>query len=239
MSRIGLIGGTALKDWDGFEIKEVKEKSTPWGTPSSPLFKGMLEDEKIVLLMRHGPDHKIPPHRINHRANIYAMQKEVDEIVGICSSGALNEEIEVPSLSIPEDYVNFWNPITFYNENIKHVTPELSQVLRNQLIEAAQESDYNNIISSEDVYVQTEGPRLETKSEVKILQKFGDLVGMTMASEATLSKESALGYAALVTVDNYAHGVKDEGVEYEEIVDTARDNWDKVKEILIRFLKRR
>jgi len=235
MSRIGLIGGTALKDWDEFEIKETEKKNT---TPSSPLFKGTLEGEEIVLLMRHGPDHTIPPHRINHRANVYAMQKEVDEIVGICSSGALSEDISVPSISIPEDYVNFWNPLTFYNEKIKHVTPELSQVLRNQLIEAAQESDHDNI-RSEDVYVQTEGPRLETKAEVKILQQFGDLVGMTMASEATLSKESALEYAALVTIDNYAHGVKGEEVEYEEIVDTARDNWSKVKDILITFLKRR
>jgi len=238
MSQIGLIGGTALKDWDEFEIKEREEKNTPWGTPSSPLFKGKLENEEIILLMRHGPDHTIPPHRINHRANIYALQKEVDEIVGICSSGALSGDIEVPSLSIPEDYVNFWNPPTFYNEKIKHITPRLSQVIRDRLIEATQEVD-NNQINSEEVYVQTEGPRLETKAEVKILKRFGDLVGMTMASEATLSKESALEYASLVTVDNYAHGIKDEKVDYEEIVDTARDNWSKVKDILIEFLKRR
>ncbi len=238
MSRIGLIGGTSLKDWDEFEIKETEKKNTPWGTPSSPVFKGRLGEEDMVLLMRHGPDHTIPPHRINHRANVYALQKEVDEIIGICSSGALDGDKKVPSLSIPDDYVNFWNPITFYNEKIKHITPELSKVLRNQLIESAQKSNHDDI-STEDVYIQTEGPRLETGAEVKILQRFGDLVGMTMASEATLSKESALKYAALVTVDNYAHGIKDEKVEYEEIVDTARDNWDKVKDILITFLKRR
>ncbi|MEF8832117.1 MAG: MTAP family purine nucleoside phosphorylase [Candidatus Thermoplasmatota archaeon] len=238
MSRIGLIGGTALRDWDEFEIKETDDKNTPWGTPSSPLFKGKLEDEEIVLLMRHGPDHTIPPHRINHRANIYALQNEVDEIIGVCSSGALNESIDVPSLSIPEDYVNFWNPITFYNEKIKHVTPGLSQDLRNQLIEASEKLDHD-LTKSGEVYVQTEGPRLETKAEVKVLQQFGDLVGMTMASEATLSKESALKYAGLVTIDNYANGVKGEKVEYEEIVDTARDSWDKVKDILVKFLKRR
>jgi len=238
MSRIGLIGGTALREWDEFQIEEKIQENTPWGTPSSPLFKGRLEEEEIILLMRHGPDHTIPPHRINHRANIYALQKEVDEIIGICSSGALSGEIEIPSISIPEDYVNFWDTTTFYNEKIKHVTPGLSKAIRNQLIEAAEGSEYDNI-NSDGVYVQTKGPRLETKAEVKILQQFGDLVGMTMASEATLSKESALEYAALVTVDNYAHGVKGEEVEYEEIVDTARDNWDKVKEILIRFLKRR
>ncbi len=238
MSRIGLIGGTALRDWDEFEIKETEKINTPWGTPSSPLFKGRLEEEKIMLLMRHGPDHTIPPHRINHRANIYALQKEVDEIIGICSSGALSEEITVPSISIPEDYVNFWDPITFYNEKIRHVTPELSQVIRDQLIGSAKESAYDNV-NIGGVYVQTEGPRLETRAEVAILKQFGDLVGMTMASEATLCKEAALKYAALVTVDNYAHGIKDEKVDYEEIVDTAKNNWGKVQEILIRFLRRR
>ncbi|MBS3790783.1 MAG: MTAP family purine nucleoside phosphorylase, partial [Candidatus Thermoplasmatota archaeon] len=235
MSRIGLIGGTALKDWDEFEIEEKIEKNTPWGTPSSPLFKGEMGGKEIILLMRHGRDHTIPPHRINHRANVYALQEEVDGIIGICSSGALNVDVEVPSISIPKDYVNFWNPMSFYNEKIKHVTPELSQTLRNELIEAAEEAAHD-YVDLEYVYVQTEGPRLETKAEVKILQEFGDLVGMTMASEATLSNEISLEYAALVTVDNYAHGIKDEKVDYEDIVDTASDNWDNVKDILVSFL---
>ncbi|MFW5945306.1 MAG: MTAP family purine nucleoside phosphorylase [Candidatus Natronoplasma sp.] len=238
MPGIGIIGGTGFAEWDEFEVEETQKKHTPWGTPSSPLYHGTLKEKKVVLLKRHGSDHDIPPHRINHRANIYALQKEVDEIVGICSSGALNGKLEVPSISIPEDYVNLWDPITFYNEKIKHVTPELSETMREELIEAADLSEIDDFYS-DAVYVQTQGPRLETKAEVDIIQNFGDLVGMTMASEATLSKESALEYAALVTVDNYAHGVKDKKVDYDEIVDTARDNWDKIKEILIRFLKRR
>ncbi len=233
-----MIGGTALRDWKGFDIEEKKEKNTPWGTPSSPLLKGKLEGEDVILLLRHGKDHTIPPHRINHKANIYAMQKEVDEIIGICSAGALDEDMTVPSISIPEDYVNFWDPITFYNEKIKHVIPELSQTLREELIEASKESDLSDVYT-EDVYVQTQGPRLETKTEIEVLQQFGDLVGMTMCSEATLAKEANLEYSAVVTVDNYGNGIMDEDVDYEEIVETAEDSWQMVKKLLMKFLEKR
>ncbi|MFP4000532.1 MAG: MTAP family purine nucleoside phosphorylase [Thermoplasmata archaeon] len=238
MTHIGLIGGTALRDWKGFQGEETVEKNTPWGTPSSPLFKGKMEGEDITLLMRHGKDHTIPPHRINHRANIYALQKEVDEIIGVCSAGALDKDIPVPSISIPKDYVNLWDPITFYNEKIKHITPELSKTIRKDLIGSSEESEFPNI-STDTVYVQTKGPRLETQAEVNILQNFGDLVGMTMTSEATLAKEAGLEYAAIVTVDNYANGMTDEEVNYDEIVDTAGDNFDKVKGILVNLLRRR
>ncbi len=238
MARIGIIGGTALRDWKGFDIEEKEEKNTPWGTPSSPLFKGKMEGEEIVLLMRHGKDHTIPPHRINHRANIYALQKEVDEILGVCSAGALDKDINVPSIAIPEDYVNIWDPITFYNEKIKHVTPELSKKMRDELIKASEEEKISDIYD-ESVYVQTKGPRLETKAEVNILKNFGDLVGMTMASEATLAKEVNLEYGAIVTVDNHANGVKDEEVDYQDILETAEDNFKNVKDIILNFLEKR
>lgn len=236
MEAIGIIGGTSFAEWDEFKIEEEEEKHTPWGTPSSPLYKGSLHDEKIILLKRHGPDHDIPPHRINHRANVYALQKEVDAVIGICSAGSLRADIGVPSVGIPEDYVNFWNPPTFYDEEIKHVTPELSTDLRKKLIKSAENSGIETIYD-DAVYVQTKGPRLETKAEVKILSNFGDLVGMTMASEATLCKECNIDYAGISTIDNYANGIKDETVDYEEIVETARDSWKEVKEIIESFLK--
>lgn len=232
-----MIGGTALKDWDEFDVQEKLDKKTSWGTPSSPIFKGELKGEETFLLLRHGRGHDIPPHRINHRANIHALQEEVEEIVGICSAGALNENIDVPSISIPKDYVNLWNPITFYNQKIKHVTPGLSEELREDLINAAEKSDQEKI-SQDTVYVQTHGPRLETEAEVDILKNYGDLVGMTMAHEATLSKEAAIDYATVTTIDNYGNGIREE-LDYEEIVDTAQDNWQNVKSILVRFLKER
>jgi len=237
MEMIGIIGGTGFKGWNEFKIKNEVKKNTPWGTPSSPIFEGELKGDKIVLLMRHGQDHTIPPHRINHRANIYALQEKVEKIIGLCSAGALQPDIKVPSISIPKDYVNFWNPITFYDEKIKHITPELSPELRKELLEAGERVDED--FTKEGVYVQTRGPRLETKAEVNILKNFGDFVGMTMCSEATLAKESSVEYAAITSIDNYANGVKGEVADYEEIVDTAEDNWEKVKKILEVFFEER
>ncbi len=238
MSHIGIIGGTGFKDCSQFEIENKIEEHTSWGTPSSALYEGTMGEKEVILLLRHGPDHNIPPHRINHRANIYAMQERVEEIIGVCSAGALDPDIEVPSISAPADYVNFWDPPTFYDEKIKHVTPELSLKLRKQIIQSSEELGID--LTSEDlVYVQTRGPRLETKAEVRILSNFGDLVGMTMASEATLCKECDVDYAGIVTIDNYANGIKDETVEYDEIVETAKNRSEDVLGILERFLKKR
>ncbi|MFW6040384.1 MAG: MTAP family purine nucleoside phosphorylase [Thermoplasmatota archaeon] len=237
MSGIGVIGGTSFKRWDSFNIIEEIDRTTPWGSPSSSIMKGDIDGKEIFLLLRHGESHDIPPHRINNRANIYALQRHVDEIIGISSAGALKENIDVPSISIPKDYVNFWGIQTFYDEKIKHITPSLSTNLREELITACEKIGKD--VRKKDVYVKTEGPRLETKAEVKILKNFGDIVGMTLPPEATLCKEANVKYNCIVTIDNFAHGIGPEKVDYKDIVSTARNNWDQVKEILERFLKDR
>lgn len=237
MSSIGVIGGTGFKEWESFEIEADMKKFTPWGTPSSPIYRGKLNDIEIFLLLRHGKDHDIPPHKINHHANIYALQKEVEDIIGLSSAGALKREIDVPTISIPRDYVNLWDVKTFYDEEIKHITPGFSSTLRNDIINSSKK--VHNGVRSDDIYVKTKGPRLETEAEVKILKNYGDLVGMTLPPEATLCKEAGVCYASIVSVDNYAHGVNEEKVDYEDIVETARKNWDIVKEVLNEFLSRR
>ncbi len=234
---IGIIGGTSFKEWDVFDLIDKNETTTPWGTPSSPIFTGKITDIEVKLLLRHGEDHDIPPHKINHRANIYALQKEVDQVIGISSSGALSGKMDVPSISVPKDYINLWNIYTFYDESIRHVTPNLSEEIRKNLLDCAEKASISLPIRSDDVYVQTSGPRLETKAEVKILGKFGDLVGMTMAPEATLSVESGIRYASVVTVDNFAHGIGPGEVCYEDIVENTKESRTAVKKILKRYIE--
>ncbi len=239
MSSIGIICGTGFKDEKDIDIKKTHAVETPWGTPSSPLYRCNFSGKDAILLLRHGPGRNIPPHRINHRANIYALKREVDEIVGVSSAGALRNDIPVPSISVPKDYVDLWNTITFYEESIKHITPCLSPVLREGLLKATSDMDDIGITRRDDVYVQTSGPRLETQAEVMLLSNYGDLVGMTMASEATLAKEVGMEYASLVTIDNYGHGVGPDSIRYEDIINTARSNWMIVTDILKIFLKSR
>ncbi len=237
MTSLGIVCGTGFKEQNDLKIKDTLEVNTPWGTPSSPLYRCKLSGKDVVLLLRHGPRRNIPPHRINHRANIYALQREVEGIIGISSAGALRGDIPVPSVSVPADYINLWNSITFYEESIKHVTPSLSPGIRKGLLSAGPKTEDKNTVRDGDIYVQTTGPRLETMAEVRMLSQYGDLVGMTMASEATLAREVHLDYASLVTVDNYGHGVGPESIRYEEIVNTARNNWSTVLDILKIYLE--
>ncbi|MFO7990912.1 MAG: MTAP family purine nucleoside phosphorylase [Thermoplasmata archaeon] len=236
MTAIGIIGGTGFKTWKELEDVKSVESTTPWGTPSSPLFNGSLHGTDVYLIMRHGEKKDIPAHMVNHRANIYALQRHTKKIIGVSSAGALIKEIQVPSISIPSDYVNLWNIISFFNESIMHVTPSLSNELRDKLLDCCDGSDVP--VRDSDIYVQTVGPRLETKAEINVLGTMGDLVGMTMAAEATLSKEANLKYASITTVDNYANGIIDDKIDYQEIVSRAEHNWENATKILSCFIKR-
>ncbi len=237
MNAIGIICGTGFKNSDEFNLIEKVNIETPWGDPSSPLYVGKIGAKKVVLLLRHGEDRTIPPHRINHRANIYAMKNETSVVIGISSTGALHSEIPVPSLSIPVDYVNLWGDLTYYDETIKHITPGFPLDLRNKMISTVKKLDLSMPVRTEDVYVQTTGPRLETMAEVRFLSTLGDLVGMTMASEATLCKEIGLDYSSLLTVDNYGNGIGTQEVRYDDIVENAKKSWTCIMQILKNFLE--
>ncbi len=238
MTAIGIIGGTAFKNLKDVELNKRDISHTPWGTPSSPLYWGEMGGKEIVVIYRHGEKHDIPPQSVNTRANIYALRREVDTVIGISSAGALGKDMEVPSISVPQDYVNFWNIVSFYEQSIKHITPGISSQLREDLISAS-ENIRDIPVRTEDIYVQTTGPRLETRAEIRILQSYGDLVGMTMGSEATLCREANVEYASLVTVDNYANGITDEAVRYDHIIENAARSRGALLKIVETFLDQR
>lgn len=201
MNRIAIIGGTILFEMGMFEGAAPHQVKTDYGD-SSVFFK-----DDVIFLPRHGENQTIPPHRINHQANMAGLQGlGVTWIIGISSVGSLKEEITPDYLLIPDDYINLCNITTFYNERIVHVTPGLSEDLRRIIISSLRDSGEINY-RQEGVYIQTMGPRLETKAEIRMLKNFGDVVGMTMASEATAAKELDLSYASLCSIDNLCHGI--------------------------------
>ncbi|MEA3324627.1 MAG: MTAP family purine nucleoside phosphorylase, partial [Euryarchaeota archaeon] len=159
----------------------------------------ILKGGNVIFLPRHGIAMDMPPHRINHRANISALKESgVDGVICVCSTGSLNPEILPGTLVVPHDYINFGMPMTFYDDEIRHIVPALDEGLRSRIVEASHGKDGG-------VYVQTHGPRFETKAEIRVLGQFADIVGMTMANEATLCCEAGIPVAALCTVDNYAN----------------------------------
>jgi 5'-methylthioadenosine phosphorylase len=136
---------------------------------------------------------------------------------------------------IPHDYLSPWGILTFYEHHVVHITPALDAGLRRSLIQAAQGTGV--AFAPEGVYIQTIGPRLETKAEIAMLRNFGQVVGMTMAHEATLCQEVGVAYASICSVDNYCHGIVDQPLTEKEIAHRARENAAQVHKILIRVLE--
>ena len=231
---LGILGGTGFTGI-GLEPEERKTVVTPYGKPSSDLLFYDLKGRSLVVIQRHGEQRNIPPHMVNHRANIFALdQAGAKAIIGINSVGALRMDMPIPSIIVPDDYFDL-NPPTFFDGEIKHVVPGYSEHLRKQVIEAAK--DLGLSVIDKGVYVQTKGPRLETRAEVRVISKWGDIVGMNSASEATLANELGCEFAAICSVDNYAHGLGDKAPDYREILAVAKGSQERILQILLRFIE--
>ncbi|MFA5236589.1 MAG: MTAP family purine nucleoside phosphorylase [Methanoregula sp.] len=219
---LGIIGGTSLLF---STLPDLKKESvaTPFG--SADLLTG-----DIVMLMRH--QHGRPPHRINYRANLAAMAiAGVDHIVAFGSSGSLKNKIAPGTLLIPTDYISVTDIPSIHDHKIEHVMPELPQELAEKLFSVVPEARLGG------VYVQTRGPRIETVAEVAALEKIADVVGMTVASEATLACELGMDFAALCTIDNYANGLGKDVLSFDHILSTSKAYSERTEEILNAIIK--
>ena len=225
---LGVIAGTNLRD--SMILSELKERlvETPYGK------RVCYVGDDMVLLLRHEPAHAVPPHRINHKANITTLvNMGADEVVSINSCGSLRGEVMVKSFVVPHDFVALCEYTTFFDDDVYHVTPEINEGLRKRLTQAAKMCGER--VYEQGVYVHVRGPRLETVSEVNILRTFGDVVGMTLAPEVMLCCELGLPTASLCSVDNYANGVVGK-ITMEEIFESAAASMQSVEHIIERLV---
>lgn len=233
--RFGFLGGSGVYDLQFLVDPERIDVDTEHGKPSGPLFVGKMGNNKVAFLARHGEGHKVPAHRLSHKANIKAMKDlGVEKLVSTSSVGSLKKEIRPGSFLVPSDFFSPWNIVTYFDEEVRHITPSFDKSLRMGLIAAAK--DLNFAVYDRGVYVQTIGPRLETRAEIAAMSRFGDVVGMTVASEATLANELDIGYASLCMVDNYCQGLMDEPLTYEKIVENQKKSSEKAKVLIAKFL---
>lgn len=233
---IGLIGGSGLRDPSLVEGAEPRPMETPYGKPSDLPVAGRHGDTRVVFLSRHGADHRIPPHRLNHRANLWALKElGAEAVLATASTGSLKKSIRPGSFLIPDDYVAFWSIPTFHDQDVLHATPGLDPTLRDQLATAGKAAGAS--VRSHGVYVQTSGPRLETPAEIRHFATLGDVVGMTMASEATLASELGLPYAAVCSVDNYCNGIVERPLTFDQIRETQTRNVDTLRRIVEKALE--
>ena len=183
-----------------------------------------------AILQRHGHP-PLPPHKINHRANLQGLRSlGVYRIISINSVGSLKRSVPPGTLLVPHDFMSPWSVPTFFDDEMRFTIPSMETETRKRLIETCRAISLPVIDSG--IYIQTTGPRLETKAEIEMFRQFGDVVGMTMANEATLSAELAIPYASICSVDNYCNGIVPSPLTMDEIASNVRKNAEMLEHLI-------
>ncbi|MDY0050389.1 MAG: S-methyl-5'-thioinosine phosphorylase, partial [Halothiobacillaceae bacterium] len=213
MSRLAIIGGTGLSKLKNLEFLRHQVVSTPYGEPSGPLSIGRLGGCEVVFLPRHGYNHRIPPHQINYRANLWALREVgVRHVLAVAAVGGITPRMSPATLVIPDQIIDYTygRAHTFFEGELDEVTHidftfPYDADLRELLLRSARAAEVSVVESG--VYAATQGPRLETAAEIRRLEGDGcDIVGMTGMPEAALARELGLKYACCAVVANWAAG---------------------------------
>lgn len=239
---LAIIGGSGLTQLACLEIARREVVRTPFGEPSGTLTYGSIGAQQVVFLARHGHGHTIPPHRVNYRANIWALVKSAgaEGIVSVASVGGIRADLGPGALVVPHQIIDYtWGrPATFYDGGeapVVHVdfTEPYDRALRERLLCAADAAGM--VVSGAAVYAATQGPRLESAAEVNRLERDGaDIVGMTGMPEASLARELAIPYAALCVVANWGAGRGDSAtaIHFERIEAVLQESLGKARQVI-------
>lgn len=228
--KVAFISGTSIAKSDLFAEWKERAVETRYGAVVCRT-RG-----DFVLINRHGPGAPLPPHRINHRANIRALADlGFADVVAVNSVGSLKPDLPPGTLVSCADYVCLQTgPQTFFDDELKGGAPGIDNNLI-PLLAAKLAPEF--AIKIGKIYVQTRGPRFETKAEIQIIKNWGDVVGMTAAHEADLCREAGLRYNLLAMVDNYANGIEGAAIDYEKFHELVRANQQKVNRLFTRLLE--
>jgi 5'-methylthioadenosine phosphorylase len=228
--KVAFISGTSIARSDLFAAWEVRTVETSYGAVVC------RTHGEFVLINRHGPSAPLPPHRINHRANIRALADlGFADVVALNSVGSLKPALPPGTLVACGDYVCLQDgPQTFFDDELKGGAPGIEGNLI-PLLGAKLAPEF--AVQTGKIYVQTRGPRFETKAEIQVIKGWGDVVGMTAAHEADLCRELGLRYNLLAMVDNYANGVGGADVDFEKFRELVNANRGKVNRLFARLLE--
>ncbi|HDY98383.1 MAG TPA: S-methyl-5'-thioinosine phosphorylase [Pseudomonas sabulinigri] len=239
MSTWGVIGGTGLTELEGVELLGEDWAETPFGKPSAPLVHGRLGDQQVVFLARHGKPHRIPPHKVNYRANLWALQAAgVEQIIAVNAVGGIHPQLTSGTFCVPDQIIDYtWGRApSFFEDDLDHVVHvdfswPYDRVLCERLVAILRERGLAHLPSG--VYAATQGPRLESAAEIVRLERDGaDLVGMTGMPEAALARELELPYACLALVVNPAAGKSTEVITMQAIEVVIEQGMQQVKQVL-------
>ena len=216
--KIGIIGGSGAEKL--FSFSEINSIETQFGIVEVSI--GTVGSAEVIFIPRHGSAHDLLPHEVNYRANISAFgQLGTDYIISTSAVGSLHKKFKPGEFLLLNDFIDFSKQrvLSFFGGGkIGHADMhEPYSAKLNKLIKiAAKKITGNNI--PEVVYVGVEGPRFETRSEIKMFQKIGGhVVGMTNVPEVVLANELGLPYSSLATVANFACGIVDGAILHEDV----------------------
>ena len=244
MTDLAIIGGTGLTKIESLDIINREIVHTPYGDPSGPVSHGELHGRKILFLPRHGYGHTIPPHKINYRANLWALKEAgATNVLAVAAVGGISLEMQAGALVVPDQIIDYTHSriTTYFEEGLQSVTHidftlPYSETLRKLIIKAAQNADVE--IVKHGTYAATQGPRLETTAEIIRLERDGcHLVGMTGMPEAALARELALNYATCAVVANPAAGKGQGEITMQDIEKQLTAGMQKVGLVLDQLVK--
>lgn len=238
---LAIIGGSGLTQLSSLDVSHREVVRTPYGEPSGALLFGRVQQFPVVFLARHGYGHTIPPHRVNYRANIWALKSaKVSRIVSVSSVGGIRADLVPGTLVVPHQIVDYtWGRRATFHEGLEeavvHIdfTEPYDGALRAKLLQAARTQGED--LKDGAVYGAVQGPRLETAAEITRLERDGvDIVGMTGMPEAALAREVGIAYAAIAPVANFAAGRGDSqhAVRFDTIEAVLQDAMGRVRRII-------
>ncbi len=237
-AHVGIIGGSGLYDPGIVERPVEVRVSTPYGDPSDFVVVGEVSGVKVAFLPRHGRGHRLPPHAINYRANLWALKAlGVKWVISVSAVGSLREDYKPGDFVVPDQFIDMTKNrkhYTFYDGPITvHVSmaDPFCEDLRQRLVEAARKHGYP--VHDRGTYVCIEGPRFSTRAESRVWKEVfkADIIGMTLVPEVNLACEAQLCYATLAMITDYDVWAE-RPVTAEEVERVMKENVARARKIL-------
>jgi 5'-methylthioadenosine phosphorylase len=240
-AEIGIIGGTGIYDTELLTNVQSLKIFTPYGSTSDLITIGEYNGRSVAFIPRHGKRHTIPPHRVNSRANIWALNSlGVSRIIAPSAVGSLQDNYKPGDIVLPGQFIDFTKrrEYTFYDEGqVCHVScaDPFCNELGEMFLKVSKQLNYN--VYNGGTYICIEGPRFSTRAESKYFKDIlhGDIIGMTLIPECILAREMQQCYVSIATVTDYDVWYENP-VSSKEIVEVLTKNASKVKELLAKFI---
>src|SRR5258708_2383727 len=237
---IGVIGGSGLYQMERLRDATEHRIDTPFGAPSDALIGGTIAGGPLYFLPRHGRGHRIMPHELNHRANIWALRSlNVRWIICVTAVGSLQEKYAPRDILLPSqfyDRTSLRAVHTFFGEGIAaHISfaEPISTNLRNLLVESARAVGIK--VHNGGTYVNMDGPAFSTRAESELNRRNGfDVIGMTNLPEAKLAREAEIALATMAMITDYdCWKVEEEPVSVQTVIGHLMANAETARKVLV------